>query len=78
MRRMLGIALAVVSAVTAVVLLMAGQFASMRLTHVGGGGTPTSRWDVVAFAFDVNWLLAVPVAVCFVAGLVIGILPRRR
>jgi hypothetical protein len=55
-----------------------GQLASMRARHIGSGGTPTSRWDAVDIELSINWVLAIPVAVCFLAGLLIAILSRRR
>jgi hypothetical protein len=78
MRRAVGMVLAVVSTVVGVILWVAGQLPPWRVAHIGGGGTPTSRWDVVDYEVSPNWLLAVPLTICFLAGLLLAILPRRR
>ncbi len=78
MRRAIGIALVAVSAAAGVTLLVTGDLVSSQLAPVASGGTPTNRWDVVALTIRPNWLLAVPLGVCFVAGLLLAALPKRR
>ena len=78
MRRAVGIVLVAASAVAGLALLVTGDLASSRVAHVAGGGTPTSRWDVVALEITPNWLWVVPLAVGFGAGVLLTVLPKRR
>jgi hypothetical protein len=68
----------VLSVVAAALLLATGYLGSSRVTGVVGEDTSVGGWQVTTVEFNPDWRVAVPLALCFVVGLLCAVLPRRR
>jgi hypothetical protein len=66
------------SIIAGIALLAMGNLGSSRLGHAASGGGRASHWEVTCIEFIPNWWLAVPLATCFVVGLLLALLPQRR
>jgi hypothetical protein len=78
MRRAIGIALLLVSVIAGIVLLVSGNLCSPQVIDVASGGTSTSRWEVTAVRFEVNWLPALVLVLATVSGILLAVLPKSR
>jgi hypothetical protein len=78
MRRNIGIALLATVGVAIAVLLVLGRLGTERGRTSSSGQTPIGSWHVTDVEYDLNWWVVVPLAICFLVGLLCVVLPRRR
>ena len=78
MRRIIGIAILVIASLTNIALLASGHLGSEGSVSTAAGGTAFVSWHVTEVDFHPNWWVAVPLALCFLAGLLCALLPQRR
>jgi hypothetical protein len=75
MCRVIGIAILATCFIAGLILLVTGNLYSYLEMPVG---TPTNSWQVTVVELDLNLLIAAPLALAFVLGLLCTLLPRRR
>jgi hypothetical protein len=78
MRRTIGITLLALCGIASIVLLALGQLGSELGRETASGDTPLGSWHVTSVDYDTNWWALIPLAACFVIGLLCLVLPRRR
>jgi len=77
-RKVIGIVMLALSTMASVFLLATGKLGSEHVVDTASGGTSAGAWHVTVVAFDPNWWVAVPLGVCFLAGLLCVVFPERR
>ena len=69
MRCIIGIAIMAISVVVAAVLFATGNLGSEQVARTTQGSLPMAGWHLTEVNFEPNWSIAVPIAACFVIGL---------
>jgi hypothetical protein len=75
MRRVIGIAVLTIAVIATVALVATGNLVSERVVYTASGGTAASGWQLTGVQIELNWWMAVPLALCFLIGLLCAVLP---